>query len=124
MPATLTRKKQPPFAARSRHVGLAQERPTFDQRIEHRLQSKAERLITLSTSAVAVCCSSDRQFVVRAQSSNSRTFSIAITAWSAKVVTSSICFSVNGPDLGAAMVPIGSLSLSISGTARTARAAY
>ena len=29
-------------------------------------------------------------------SSNSRTFSIAITAWSAKVVTSSICFSVNG----------------------------
>src|SRR5262249_425434 len=29
-------------------------------------------------------------------SSNSRTFSIAITAWSAKVETSSICLSVNG----------------------------
>ena len=29
-------------------------------------------------------------------SSNSRTFSMAITAWSAKVVTSSICLSVNG----------------------------
>ena len=29
-------------------------------------------------------------------SSNSRTFSIAITAWSAKVVTNSICLSVNG----------------------------
>ena len=29
-------------------------------------------------------------------SSNRRTFSIAITAWSAKVVTSSICFSVKG----------------------------
>src|SRR6516165_10166124 len=29
-------------------------------------------------------------------SSNSRTFSIAITAWSAKVSTSSICLSVNG----------------------------
>ena len=29
-------------------------------------------------------------------SSNSRTFSIAITAWSAKVVASSICLSVNG----------------------------
>ena len=29
-------------------------------------------------------------------SSNRRTFSIAITAWSAKVVTSSICLSVNG----------------------------
>ena len=30
--------------------------------------------------------------------SNKRTFSIAITAWSAKVVASSICFSVNGRD--------------------------
>src|SRR5215469_14910391 len=29
-------------------------------------------------------------------SSNSRTFSMAITAWSAKVVASSICLSVNG----------------------------
>jgi hypothetical protein len=29
-------------------------------------------------------------------SSNSRTFSIAIAAWSAKVDTSSICFSLNG----------------------------
>src|SRR5215467_5692650 len=29
-------------------------------------------------------------------SSNSRTFSMAIAAWSAKVDTSSICFSVNG----------------------------
>ena len=34
-------------------------------------------------------------------SSNSRTFSIAIAAWSAKVDTSSICFSVNGRHLGA-----------------------
>jgi hypothetical protein len=34
---------------------------------------------------------------VRASSSlNSRTFSMAIAAWSAKVVTSSICLSVNG----------------------------
>ena len=32
-------------------------------------------------------------------SSNKRTFSIAITAWSAKVVTSSTCLSVNGCDL-------------------------
>ena len=54
--------------------------------------------MTLSTSAVAVCCSSDSvSSRVRAcTSSNSRTFSIAITAWSAKVVTSSICLSVNG----------------------------
>ena len=43
-------------------------------------------------------------------SSNSRTFSIAITAWSAKVVTSSICFSVNGRTVvrvRSAMTPIG-----------------
>ena len=32
-------------------------------------------------------------------SSNSRTFSMAITAWSAKVWTSSICLSVNGSTL-------------------------
>ena len=47
---------------------------------------------------VAVCCSSasDSSRVRACTSSNSRTFSIAITAWSAKVVTSSICLSVNG----------------------------
>ena len=44
--------------------------------------------------------------------SNSRTFSIAITAWSAKVVTSSICLSVNGrdcTDASSTMTPIGVL---------------
>ena len=42
----------------------------------------------LSTSAVAVCCckDSDRSRVRACTSSNRRTFSIAITAWSAKVV--------------------------------------
>ena len=42
--------------------------------------------------------------------SNRRTFSIAITAWSAKVVTSSICLSVNGRVRSASMAitPIGS----------------
>ena len=47
-------------------------------------------------SAVAVCCWSDsaRSSVRFCTSSNSRTFSIAITAWSAKVSTSSICLSV------------------------------
>ena len=54
--------------------------------------SPGELLMTLSTSAVAVCCSSDS----RSSSSRPRTFSIAITAWSAKVLTSSICLSVNG----------------------------
>src|SRR5260370_41004057 len=54
--------------------------------------------MTRSTSEVAVCCSSDsdNSRVRACTSSNSRTFSIAITAWSAKVVTSSICLSVNG----------------------------
>ena len=54
--------------------------------------------MTLSTSEVAACCSSaSLSSAVRCCSaSNSRTFSIAITAWSAKVDTSSICFSVNG----------------------------
>ena len=45
-----------------------------------------ELLITRSISAVAVCCSS-----ASCVSLNSRTFSIAITAWSAKVCSSSIC---------------------------------
>ena len=59
--------------------------------------SPGELEMTFSTSEVAVCCSSDSKVAVRAcTSSNRRTFSIAITAWSAKVSTSSICLSVNG----------------------------
>ena len=76
--------------------------------------------MTCSTSEVAVCCSSASvSSRVRAcTSSNSRTFSIAITAWSAKVVTSSICLSVNGTHLLARhrmITPIGVPSRS-SGT--------
>ena len=54
--------------------------------------------MTSSTFDVAVCCSSDsvRSVVRRRNSLSSLAFSIAITAWSAKVVTSSICFSVKG----------------------------
>ena len=53
---------------------------------------------------------------------NSRTFSMAITAWSAKVLTSAICFSVNGRTSSAPnlMAPIGAPSRS-SGTASTVR---
>ena len=63
--------------------------------------SPGELEMTLSTSEVAVCCSSDsvRSSVRWRTSSNSRTFSMAITAWSAKFVTSSICLSVNGSHL-------------------------
>ncbi len=60
--------------------------------------STPDWLITLSTSLVAVWYSSDscRSCVRPCRSPRSRAFSIAITAWSAKVVTSAICFSVNG----------------------------
>jgi len=47
--------------------------------------------ITPSTSAVAVCCCSDSR-----SSFNRRVFSMAMTAWLAKLWTSSICLSVNG----------------------------
>ena len=55
-------------------------------------------------------------------SSNSRTFSIAITAWSANVVSSSICLSVKGRDLvfHRPIVPRGTPSRS-KGTASTVR---
>ena len=94
-------------------------------------RSPGELEMTLSTSEVAVCCSSDsassRMRVctcsaaarfdsdhgligegrdqldllvvssVRWRSSlSSRAFSMAITAWAAKLLTSSICLSVNG----------------------------
>ena len=53
--------------------------------------------MTRSTSEVAVCCSSaSLSSRERCSGIEQPTFSIAITAWSAKVVTSSICLSVNG----------------------------
>src|SRR5262249_47202786 len=81
-------------------------------------------LMTLSTSDVAVCCSSasDTSRVRACTSSNSRTFSIAITAWSAKVVTRSICCWVNGRTVLRCriMTPIGFPSRS-SGNPNTVR---
>jgi|SRR6516162_862253 len=64
-----------------------------------------------------------RELRVRAWTlSNNRTFSIAITAWSAKVVTSSICLLVNGRTefRPKAMTPIGDPSRR-SGTPRSVR---
>src|SRR6516165_2591970 len=53
-------------------------------------RSKVERLMTLSTSAVAVCrCSESRSSLRR------RVFSMAMTAWLAKLLISSICLSEN-----------------------------
>ena len=80
--------------------------------------------MTCSTSEVAVCCSSasDKSRVRACTSSNRRTFSIAITAWSAKVATSSICLSVNGRTALRCkmMTPIGVPSRS-KGTPSTVR---
>ena len=83
-------------AVKHAKVGLADARRVREHGVEHGLSSPGELEMTCSTSEVAVCCSSDSlSSRVRAcTSSNSRAFSIAITAWSAKVVTSSICRSV------------------------------
>ena len=73
--------------------------------------------MTLSTSLVAVWYSSDswRSPVRSLSSLNSRTFSIAITAWSAKVFKRSICLSLNSSTSRRATViaPIGLPSRSI-----------
>ncbi len=59
--------------------------------------SATELLITCSTSAVAVCCSS-----ASLVSLNRRAFWIAITAWSAKVLSSAICLSAERPGVAGA----------------------
>ena len=83
-----------------------------------------ELLMTRSTSEVAVCCSrdSERSCVRVCTSSKSRTFSIAITAWSAKVVTSSICFRVKGcGSLRCSVMTSTTMPSRIVGTASPAR---
>src|SRR5712692_4178529 len=87
--------------------------------------SVGELLITRRISAVAVCCSRDSvRSRLRASSSlNRRAFSTAMTAWSAKVFSSSISLSENGPGSArvTAMAPMGAPSRSI-GTERMLRA--
>jgi hypothetical protein len=58
----------------------------------------SKELTAWPTSPSAFSSSTERASsrVLACTSSNSRAFSMAISAWSAKVVTSSICFSVNG----------------------------
>ena len=86
--------------------------------------SVGEEAITRNTSLVAVCCSnaSVRSRLRDWSSLKSRTFSIAITAWSANVLTSSICRSVNGSTMSrhTMMPPIGVSSRS-SGVASSVR---
>ena len=57
--------------------------------------SVGELLMTLRISAVAVWRSSDSLVSLK-----SRTFSIAITAWLAKLSTSATCVSLNGRTSG------------------------
>src|SRR5262249_25377826 len=86
--------------------------------------SVGEDAITRRTSPVAVCCSnaSVRSRFRTCSSWNNRTFSIAMTAWSAKILRSAICFSVKGRTSvrRITMAPIGS-PLHSSGVARKGR---
>ena len=64
----------------------------FDQRVEHRLQIEgraADDLEHVGGGGLLLQRSAR-------SSLSSRVFSIAMTAWSAKLLTSSICLSVNG----------------------------
>ena len=77
-------------------------------------RSVGELEMTRRISAVAVCCSrASVSSRFRASSSvNSRTFSIAITAWAAKVFASAICLSEKGRTSvrRMAMTPMGTPS--------------
>ena len=87
---------------RARCRRVAQARRALDDRVEHRLQvgrrgrddpqhlGGRRLLLQRLASARRLRCSS---------SSNSRAFSMAITAWSANVSSSAICASVNGAHL-------------------------
>jgi hypothetical protein len=61
-------------------------------------RSRAERLMTFKTSAVAVCCSgaSYSSRLLACSASKRRVFSMAMTAWSAKVLTREICVGEYG----------------------------
>ena len=86
---------QPEDAA---HMRPAQADRGLDNVSSTGLRSKVERLMTLSTSLVAVWYSSDScNSAVRWRVSvSSRAFSIAMTACAAKFSRSAICLSENG----------------------------
>src|SRR6516225_8806088 len=67
------------------------------ERVEHRLQIKGRAADDLEhVGGGSLLLQRVGQLARACTSSYSRTFSIAIRAWSAKVLTSSICLSVNG----------------------------
>ena len=78
-------------------VGPGELRGARHDGVEHAVRSSVELTAWLDLAQRGQLLHRAGQLRVRACSSeNSRTFSIAITAWSAKVCTSSICLSVNG----------------------------
>ena len=82
----------------------AQAHRRRDQRVEHRLQVErraADRPSARRRWRSAARATPRGRASCACTSSNSRTFSMAITAWSAKVLTSSICLAGNGERLGA-----------------------
>ena len=87
-----------PRGGDNRHRRLAQPTRLRPRVSSTGRRSKVERLMTLSTSLVAVWYSSDscRSSVRSRNSPSSRAFSIAITACAAKFCNSAICLSVNG----------------------------
>ena len=79
-------------------IGLAQTCRRLDQRVEHLRQIECRAADDLEHIGGGGLLLQRFRKLTRAllSASNSRVFSMAITAWSAKVSTSSICFSVNG----------------------------
>ena len=82
-------------------VGLAEPGGRFDQRLQHRLQVEggaADDLQHVGRRGLLLQRLRQLRWVRACTSSNSRTFSMAITAWSAKVLTSSISLVGERPD--------------------------
>jgi len=77
---------------------FAQVTPREALRIVDRTERRSSVELTACPTSLSICSASTERpsSAVRARNSlNSRAFSIAMTAWSAKVVTNAICFSVN-----------------------------
>ena len=84
-PRSATARKSSPSKVKKVPKAASQRRIAFSSVASNTgARSPGEELMTCNTSEVAVCCSNDSRVSVR-----SRAFSIAITAWSAKVLTSS-----------------------------------
>src|SRR5262249_39399202 len=112
LPWRVMRRNSPPSTRNIEPNAASQMRVAFASIVSNTGSSVPDEFeMTCSTWEVAICRSSDSESsrVRCCSASNSRTFSIAITAWSAKVVSSSICLSVKGrtTDRVSVNAPIG-----------------